>query len=472
MASFEPTILIFGSVNQIAAASTQFRLPISFSFAFDVKTLEELINVSPALTDIQLNRFFIVLLEPVQNEIAVELEKNHRVVSVYYSDRFLRRSQSEINRRTNSFRQLSLDVTKDIIQFFTVEGQKQVKFERTALASIYFKQARVLREWAMSSFRAEPCHILLVPLNSTQEKMDEVQQRLESRLADPSVIVRQLNDYIPLDEQFSSLLPYAKHLFEYEKPSYLRRLIEKLSPIRLYVYGNQLSQLREWNQLMIENEQSVMDDEDNWCAFLQSEPLDDEVKWNFAFALGKTWKVNRVSPISEDSLLGDPRFQSAVLRALQTFAERQMEVTAQIFDWYDECLRLGDFHSEVRSSPVFSLPLRSISAPVERPDRAEETGSRLERNAFVLPVPRPFLLRLFGARSSEKSLDRFSLAGRNAQRLSDESPARHSNRPDGTFSLRFPPSSPSSKRNCANANTFFSSRPDRSANSSSLRRFP
>lgn len=129
-------------------------------------------------------------------------------------------------------------------------------------------------------------------------------------------------------------------------------LIRKLSPIRLYIYGNQLCQINDWSRVMIEGENEVMDDEDNWCAFLESEPINNTVKWNFAYLLGKDWKVRRVSPMDWDQLDDHPQFYSALRRAQTTFAERQMEVTAEVFSWYSECLDQGFLHTEVRSPPV------------------------------------------------------------------------------------------------------------------------
>ena len=100
---------------------------------------------------------------------------------------------------------------------------------------------------------------------------------------------------------------------------------------------------------MIEGEKEVMDDEDNWCAFLESEPIDNAVKWNFAYLLGKEWQVHRVSPMDWDQLDDHPQLYSALRRAQTTFAERQMEVTAEVFSWYSECLDKGFLHTEVRT---------------------------------------------------------------------------------------------------------------------------
>jgi hypothetical protein len=99
---------------------------------------------------------------------------------------------------------------------------------------------------------------------------------------------------------------------------------------------------------MITTETDIMDDEDNWCAFLENEYIDNEVKWNFAFMFGREWKISRVAPLDFSQLDENPRFQSALRRAHTTFAERQMEVTAEIFDWVADCTEQGYLHTEVR----------------------------------------------------------------------------------------------------------------------------
>ncbi|CAF1400563.1 unnamed protein product [Adineta steineri] len=352
MASFEPVVVVFGCSASIAGANL--RLPVSSLFAFNTTSLEQIVNVSPQLSDICLQRYFIILLDSIDKDLLLQFETNHRIVSIYRRDIICDNSQGDINRMTNSFRQLTLDLTNDIIRFLTLEGEKQIKLERISLVKIYYKKARVLKEWAMSLFKAEPCHILLISLNSSQENVDSAQQRLQkvcNKLGYTSTIIRQLNDYIPNSDRHLSLLPYAKLLFNHDNPHYMCRLIKELSPIRFYLYGNKLCNLSEWSKLMISSEQAIMDDEDNWCAFLENEHVDDEVKWNFGFMFGRDWKVKRVAPLNFNYLDENPRFQSALHRAYNTFAERQMEVTAEIFDWYEDCIAQGYLHAEPKLTP-------------------------------------------------------------------------------------------------------------------------
>lgn len=153
MASFEPIVLVFGSNRSIAAA--RLRLPVPLAFAFDTDSLEEQVNVAAELTDISLPRYFVVLLDAVEEDLLMRLKANHRVLAVYTPERLCANDQEQANRMTHSIRQLTLDVTSDIVCFLTMEGQKQLTVERISLVRIYYQQARVLKEWAMSSIKVK-----------------------------------------------------------------------------------------------------------------------------------------------------------------------------------------------------------------------------------------------------------------------------------------------------------------------------
>ncbi|CAF3537887.1 unnamed protein product [Rotaria sp. Silwood1] len=246
MSSFEPIVVVFGSCKSTAAVNL--RLPVSLLFAFDATSLEELVSVTPQIADTCLSRFFIILLDSIDDDLLTRLKENHRV--------------------------------------------KGAKIGYT------------------------------------------------------STVIRQLNDYIPSSERHSALVPYAELLFKNEDPHYICRLIKKLSPIRFYVYGNMLRMLSEWSKLMITTEIDIMDDEDDWCAFLENEYVEDEVKWNFSFIFGREWKVSRVSPLNLTQLDENLRFHSALRRAYATFAPRQIDVTAEIFDWHANCMKQGYLQEE------------------------------------------------------------------------------------------------------------------------------
>jgi hypothetical protein len=153
MSSFEPVIIIYGSPTSISTANL--RLPVSSLFAFDSTSLEQIVNVSPQLSNPCLHRYFVILLQSIDKEILTRLNSNHRIISIYNRETINDYTQQELNRMTNSFRQLTLDLSNDIIQFLTTEGEKQIKLERLHLVKIYYQQARILKEWIMASFKVK-----------------------------------------------------------------------------------------------------------------------------------------------------------------------------------------------------------------------------------------------------------------------------------------------------------------------------
>ncbi|UJR38678.1 hypothetical protein I4U23_031344 [Adineta vaga] len=347
MSSFESIVLIYGSPTDIVHATLSF--PVPSLFAFDLKSLENIVNLSPQLNESCLRRYFLILLQPITETIVHQFQSNHRIIKVYNKQNSIEQNLKESNQMINSFKQLTLDITNDIILFLTTEGEKQLKLERISLVKVYYQQARILKEWMMTFFKAEPCHILLISLNSTQENLDNTQQQLQTiceNLGYNSLIIRQFHDYLPSNERHSSLLPYSKLLFNNENPEKICQMIQNLCSIRLYLYGNELKIPSEWSNLMIENEKELMDDEDNWTCFIENDLISNEIKWNFSFLFGKKWQFSRVTPLDLNQLNNDPRFVSALRRSFLTYSQRQIQVTADIFDWYEDCIKREDIKLE------------------------------------------------------------------------------------------------------------------------------
>ncbi|CAF1089465.1 unnamed protein product [Adineta steineri] len=354
MAYCEPIVVLYGQSKSISTINL--RLPVSFVLATDEIILEDLINSDAQSSDTCLQRYFIILLESINDNVLEHLQTNHRVQVIYSREILTCTSdRSKLHRIINKqMQQFTLDLTADIVHFLTSEGEKQAKLERLDLVKIYYRQARLLKEWAMSFIKAEPCHILLIPLNCNQENLNSAQEELQNickNLGYTSVIIRTLDDYISAtDEEKPCLLPYSQILLNNEDPKYIGELIRKLSPLRLYLYGNNESISSQWSDLMISCETHVMEDEDSWCAFIENEQIDDGIKWNFGFLFGGKWQIKRLSPINLTELQKNLRFQSALRRAFKTFTYRQSEITAKIFEWYDKCIHEGVLHVQPQLS--------------------------------------------------------------------------------------------------------------------------
>ena len=76
--------------------------------------------------------------------------------------------------------------------------------------------------------------------------------------------------------------------------------------------------------------------DDDWYAFLEHWPIDEEMKWNFALLLGRQWKIQHVRPIPSSSIADNIIFKSALRRTQNTYDTRRTRLTAKLFSWYDE----------------------------------------------------------------------------------------------------------------------------------------
>lgn len=150
MGSFEAIVVIYGSPKSISTANL--RLSVSSLFAFDVKSLEELINASPQFTNRCLKRYFIILLETIDEDILKNVQLNNGIISIYNKETICDYSQQQLNRMKNSSKQITLDLTNDIIQFLTSQGEKQMKLGKIQLVNIYHQQIRTLKQWIMAFF--------------------------------------------------------------------------------------------------------------------------------------------------------------------------------------------------------------------------------------------------------------------------------------------------------------------------------
>jgi hypothetical protein len=100
------------------------------------------------------------------------------------------------------------------------------------------------------------------------------------------------------------------------------------------------------NEVDHSNERTVNDDD--WYTFLENELISDDIKWNFFAKHGQKWQITHLTPIKLNTLQDNIRFRSALRRSNITFYKRRSTVTAQIFEWFDECLQFGYIQPEVQ----------------------------------------------------------------------------------------------------------------------------
>ncbi|CAF4563045.1 unnamed protein product, partial [Rotaria sp. Silwood2] len=414
MSEVQLSIIVYGTSDIVE--STELCFPIPMVIAQDVSSLLYKVSNSSKLTDLRLKRYFVLLLESIGKDedlFYTQMEENSQVISIFYiwNESFI--PTFKITKLYYIPKEsISLALTLSIIQFLRNEADKQIKSDQIPLAKLYLRKAEKTKEWIMSNLRAEPCHILVIPLNTNSTNLTNTIQSLRhyceyfknyiifriykkfflcfffqlgAKFGYPDAIISSLDDYIPKSEIYHKL-PYGKLLFEYEDPKIICRWIRYLSPIRMYLYGNEQVIPNEWCKQMIAHEADhsgrLIVNDDDWYTFLENESINDNIKWNFAAKHGRTWKTTQLTPINLISLEDNIRFRSCLRRANITYYSRMSIVSVQIFDWFDECLEYDYIKSEFkltrRDKPVSvndSKDIRETHLPSLEFDRHEEVNN-------------------------------------------------------------------------------------------------
>jgi hypothetical protein len=150
MALLEPIVIVFATGKSIS--SVNLRVPISCLFALDEASLEGLVTVDPQSSETCLQRYFVILFDSISDEFFENLQANDHVQAIYSRNAFSNAfGQLKLHRIMNKQWDLfTLDLTSDIVNFLTIEGEKQSKLKQIPLAQVYYRQARLLKDWAMS----------------------------------------------------------------------------------------------------------------------------------------------------------------------------------------------------------------------------------------------------------------------------------------------------------------------------------
>ncbi|CAM4876392.1 unnamed protein product [Rotaria socialis] len=389
MAEIQLSIIVYGDAEILE--STELYCPTPMTIVHDVSVLLRKIDRNLQLPDSRVKRYFVLLLESIgkdEDDFYEKIEENPQVLSVFrlWNENFIPTLKiSKLYYITQE--SIGLALTFSTIQFLRNEAEKQTKLDQIPLAKLYLRKAEKTKDWIMSNLRAEPCHILLIPLNTNASHLTNTIQNLQqycTKLGYPETIICSLEDYIPTSEIYHKL-PYGKLLFENEDPRKICRWIRYLSPIRMYLYGNEQIIPSEWSKLMIANEidhrAKLIFNDDDWCTFLENEIIKDDIKWNFSAKHGRTWKMTQLMPIKLNSLYDNIRFRSSLRRAHITYFSRMSIVSTQIFDWFDECLENGFIRNEFKlarfdkaNTAINSKDGEEFDVRLVRYDNIEETS--------------------------------------------------------------------------------------------------
>ncbi|UJR37140.1 hypothetical protein I4U23_029850 [Adineta vaga] len=341
----EPKVIILANIDTFE--SFEILLPIPLLIVYNEHSLITKISNRSNQLNSSLQRFFIICLKTIEtdeDEIFNKIEENPEVLTVFH---IWNDESMPIFKYTKAYyiqkELITIAVTCKTIEFLKNEADIQTKLNQLTLTKLYMRKAEKIKEWLMSNMRAEPCHILLIPLNTNVSNLLGCIQYLKQHctsLGYPSTSIRILDEYIPKSELYDKL-PYGKTIFEYEHPEVICAWLRDLSPIRMYLYGNEQLVASEWSKQMILYEadhigREIVNDDD-WHTFIENDAIDDDIKWNFYANHAQTWKIKRMTPIKVCNLNENLRFRSALRRAHITYHTRRSTVTAQIYHWFDQC---------------------------------------------------------------------------------------------------------------------------------------
>jgi hypothetical protein len=168
-----------------------------------------------------------------------------------------------------------------------------------------------------------------------------------------------LHDFISPNES-SSTMSKEDQAFVNEQNKIICFLIQKLAPIRIYVWGNGECISNNWSKLMIENEPDNSDQAepqyDQRCTFVENEPVnidnepltrENEHKLRDRYC--RSWKIKNIMPIRLDNKIrNDGYFLTALDRSHATSENREMIANRELSLWamnYHE--NSNDYSSEV-----------------------------------------------------------------------------------------------------------------------------
>ncbi len=155
MAEIQLNIIVYASVDTLEA--TELCFPIPMLITHDISSLYYRINNSSKQTDARIKRYFILLLESIDEDEDLfysQMEENPQVISILqvWSESFIPTIKT-----TKLYYipkdSINLALTLSIVQYLKTEAEKQLKLNQVPLAKIYLRKAEKTKEWIMSNLR-------------------------------------------------------------------------------------------------------------------------------------------------------------------------------------------------------------------------------------------------------------------------------------------------------------------------------
>ncbi|CAF1542235.1 unnamed protein product [Adineta ricciae] len=333
----EPIIIIFGSIERISRLN--FNIPVTLKILTKATSLAQSVNVKRNSLNTCCHRYFVILLDTIENDLMTHLQATDEVLVIYLRELINpEHKQKRLKRRTTTRR-------------------NEAKFTVFFLLS-QSKDTSILD------------HAIYNEIESAQQCIQEICKSIGFE----SIIIHTISHYFPNNENEFILRPDLKILFDNADWDKIYHILKSLAPIRLYLYGNEHSIENKWSNLMISTETRIMANEDDWCALVNKEPLDNVNRWAILAEYSSTWQIKRVSSINLFDFEENLAFHSALRQAHITFNERKCQFTNHLFNWYENYVNQSVFQtkSQLTSGENITINLRNLHDSTQQPIRQSQ----------------------------------------------------------------------------------------------------
>ncbi|CAF3209776.1 unnamed protein product, partial [Rotaria sp. Silwood2] len=131
---------------------------------------------------------------------------------------------------------MAYKIKSTVVKFFEDTSKKLLALNEIGPAYFIREKANFFKRQRFTNGKIEACHVLIIPLNTTDENLFDFQERLiylcDALFGDYEPRICTIYDYLPADEVIDfNEKPEADILCNY---------VKSLSPIRLYLIGNEL----------------------------------------------------------------------------------------------------------------------------------------------------------------------------------------------------------------------------------------
>ncbi|CAF3438992.1 unnamed protein product [Rotaria sp. Silwood2] len=217
---------------------------------------------------------------------------------------------------------MAYKIKSTVVKFFEDTSRKLLALNQIAPARIFQDKANFFKRQCITNGKIEACHVLIIPLNTTDENLFDFQERLICLCNDLC------GDYEPTVCTIYDYLPSNESIDFYENPDadIIYNYVKKLSPIRLYLIGNETFIPNSISKYFFENEINDIDQNeyDTKYSLVENQPIDIHIKLNLANVLDSTRQLTNVIIKQLDHIENDIKFPAALERANVTIQGREM----------------------------------------------------------------------------------------------------------------------------------------------------